>query len=68
MIFPDCNMGFAEHDVRVLVFGGTGLTGPFVVRRLCGLGYEAAVFHRGEHEAELPADVIHIHAVWPIRP
>jgi nucleoside-diphosphate-sugar epimerase len=60
MIFPDCNMGVGEHDVRVLVLGGTGLTGPFVVRRLCGLGHRVTVFHRGEHEADRPDDAVHI--------
>jgi nucleoside-diphosphate-sugar epimerase len=32
-----------------------------VVRRLCSLGHEVTVFHRGEHEAELPAKVRHLH-------
>ena len=47
--------------MRVLVLGGTALTGPFVVRRLCGLGHEVTVFHRGEHEVDLPGGVCHIH-------
>ena len=47
--------------MRVLVLGGTGLTGPFAVRRLCGLGHQVTVFHRGGHEAELPGSVSHIH-------
>jgi len=47
--------------MRVLVLGGTGLTGPYVVRRLCGLGHHVTVFHRGGHEADLPAGVTHIH-------
>src|SRR5271169_5748044 len=47
--------------MRILVLGGTGLTGPFVVRRLARLGHEVTVFHRGGHEAELPGEVIHIH-------
>jgi hypothetical protein len=33
--------------MRVLILGGTGLTGPFVVQRLNRLGYEVVVFHRG---------------------
>ncbi len=36
-------------------------TGPYAVRRLHALGHEITVFHRGEHEAELPADVHHVH-------
>jgi nucleoside-diphosphate-sugar epimerase len=50
------------HGVmRVLVLGGTRLTGPFLVRRLDALGHQVSVFHRGEHETDLPAHVRHIH-------
>jgi nucleoside-diphosphate-sugar epimerase len=47
--------------MRVLILGGTGLTGPFVARRLNELGHEVTVFHRGEHEAPMPEGVRHIH-------
>jgi nucleoside-diphosphate-sugar epimerase len=47
--------------VRILVIGGTGLTGPHTVRRLSELGHEIVVFHRGDTEAELPRGVGHIH-------
>jgi uncharacterized protein YbjT (DUF2867 family) len=47
--------------MRVLVLGGTTLTGPYTVRRLYALGHEVTVFHRGEHEAELPVGVRHLH-------
>lgn len=47
--------------MRVLVLGGTSLTGPFLVRRLNALGHEVSVFHRGEHETELPEGVRHLH-------
>ncbi len=47
--------------MRILILGGTSLTGPYAVRRLHSLGHEVTVFHRGEHEAELPPDVRHIH-------
>jgi nucleoside-diphosphate-sugar epimerase len=47
--------------MRVLVLGGTGLTGPHAVRRLHALGHDVAVFHRGEHETEFPAGVRHVH-------
>src|ERR1017187_8546332 len=50
-----------EGLMRVLILGGTGLTGPFVARRLDGLGHEVTVFHRGEHEAQMPDGVRHIH-------
>jgi nucleoside-diphosphate-sugar epimerase len=47
--------------MRILILGGTALTGPYAVRRLHSLGHEVTVFHRGEHEAELPANVRHLH-------
>jgi nucleoside-diphosphate-sugar epimerase len=43
--------------MRVLVLGGTGLTGPFLVRRLDAMGHEVTVFHRGEHREPLPSGV-----------
>lgn len=48
-------------NMRVLVLGGTGLSGPFLVRRLDELGHEVTIFHRGQHEADLPAGVRRIH-------
>jgi nucleoside-diphosphate-sugar epimerase len=47
--------------MRILILGGTTLTGPYAVRRLHSLGHAVTVFHRGEHEAELPASVRHLH-------
>jgi len=47
--------------VRILFLGGTSFTGPHAVRELAGRGHEVTVFHRGEHEPELPAEVRHIH-------
>jgi len=47
--------------MRVLVLGGTGQTGPFVVRWLHALGHEVTVFHRGQHEIDPPAGVRHVH-------
>ena len=49
--------------MRVLVIGGTGFIGPHVVRLLASEGHEIAVFHRGEHEGDLPASVHHVHSV-----
>jgi nucleoside-diphosphate-sugar epimerase len=43
--------------MRVLVIGGTRFIGPHVVRGLHALGHEVTVFHRGEHDAQLPPDV-----------
>jgi len=45
--------------MRVLVIGGTGFIGPYVIRDLVAQGHQVAAFHRGESEAELP-DVQHI--------
>jgi nucleoside-diphosphate-sugar epimerase len=37
--------------MRVLVIGGTGFIGPYVVDRLAQAGHDVAVLHRGETEA-----------------
>lgn len=47
--------------MRVLVFGGTRLTGAHAVRRLVEWGHEVIIFHRGEHEPDLPEAVRHVH-------
>lgn len=47
---------------QALVIGGTGPTGPHVVRGLVERGYRVSVLHTGQHEADLGAvDVEHIH-------
>lgn len=53
---------------RILVVGGTGFIGPPTVRRLADLGHEVTVYHRGEHEPDLPAAVRHIHSPLAKRP
>jgi nucleoside-diphosphate-sugar epimerase len=42
----------------VLVIGGTGFIGPFLIRQLAGIGYSVGVFHRGQSQADLPAEHI----------
>ena len=46
---------------RILVVGGTIFIGPSVVRQLAQAGHDVAIFHRGEHEIDLPPTVRHIH-------
>jgi nucleoside-diphosphate-sugar epimerase len=46
--------------MRILIIGGTGFSGPHVVRRLMNLGHEIALFHRGQTQAGLPNRVQHI--------
>lgn len=46
--------------MRVLIIGGTGFSGPHVVRRFVDMGHQIALFHRGETEADLPRGVKHI--------
>ena len=45
-----------------LVIGGTGPTGPHVVRGLLERGFETTILHSGAHEpTEIPEQVEHIH-------
>ncbi len=43
--------------MKVLVIGGTGFIGPFVIRDLVRQGHQVAVFHRGNARPELPDPV-----------
>ena len=55
--------------MRVLIIGGTGFIGPQVVRNLVSGAHEVTIFHRGEHEPELPNSVRHVHsasAAFPV--
>ncbi len=46
-----------------LLIGGTGPTGPPIVRGLLERGHEVAILHTGRHEtSEIPDEVEHIHA------
>jgi nucleoside-diphosphate-sugar epimerase len=47
---------------RILVLGGTGFVGPFVVQRLVERGHEVTLFHRGHHEPLHAMGAEHVHA------
>jgi nucleoside-diphosphate-sugar epimerase len=51
----------SETTRSALVIGGTGPSGPDVVRGLVERGFETTIFHSGHHEVELAAEVRHIH-------
>jgi len=48
--------------MRALVVGGAGSTGTPIVEGLLRRNYAVTVLHRGLHEADLPAEIEHIHA------
>ena len=48
--------------MKALMIGGTGATGPYIIDGLLKRDYEVTLLHRGMHEADLPAEVKHIHA------
>jgi hypothetical protein len=43
--------------MRLLVIGGTGFIGRFVVRQLISQGHEVAIFHRGRTRTDIPLAV-----------
>lgn len=46
-----------EVGLRVLIIGGTKLSGPFLVRRLVGMGHGVTLYNRGNHPENVPAGV-----------
>jgi nucleoside-diphosphate-sugar epimerase len=54
--------------LKILVLGGTGFIGPYVVRYLAGMGHEVAILHSGAHEPDLPREVRHFHDPAARRP
>ena len=63
----------AERSLRILILGGTGLTGPFQVRYALARGHQVTVFNRGRHNERLPAGVTelrgdrNLHEVAPLK-
>jgi len=47
--------------MKLLLIGGTRFIGRTVVEKGLELGHEIAIFHRGQHETDFAAEVIHIH-------
>jgi len=43
--------------MKILILGGTGLTGPFTTRYLVEQGHQVTIFHRGKHQVDLPPGV-----------
>ena len=46
--------------MKILILGGTGLTGSFITRYLVEQGHQVTLFHRGKHQIDLPFTVNHI--------
>src|SRR5262245_50483683 len=46
--------------MRVLIIGGTGFIGSYVLRRLLGEGHSVAVFHRGQSGNDVPREALRI--------
>jgi nucleoside-diphosphate-sugar epimerase len=56
--------------MRVLVIGGTGFIGTYIVRQLADHGHVVAVYHRGQTQTVLPNHVhqiLHPRSVMPIQ-
>ena len=43
--------------MKILILGGTSLTGPFTTRFLIEQGHQVTLFHRGRHTANVPSTV-----------
>lgn len=60
--FDSSDVNKSGAGQTVLVIGGTGPTGPYVVNGLIERGYRVSILHTGRHESdEIPPEVEHIH-------
>src|SRR5689334_14637580 len=50
----------AGGQLDILVLGGTGFIGPYLVRHAVSRGHRVTIFTRGRHTADLPDSVIHL--------
>jgi 2'-hydroxyisoflavone reductase len=50
----------APNPLDILVLGGTGFIGPYLVRYAVARGHRVTTFTRGRHTADLPESVIHL--------
>ncbi len=48
--------------MNVLVIGGTGPTGPYVVNGLIERGHKVTILHRGVHEVDFIEPIEHLHS------
>ena len=51
-----------NNQMKVLVVGGTGPTGRYLVPGLMERGYDVTILHRGVHEPDDLPEVRHLHA------
>ncbi len=49
-----------NHNMKILIIGGTRFIGPSVVKKLYGQGHDIVLFHRGESNIALPEKIPHI--------
>ncbi|MEO7084318.1 MAG: NAD-dependent epimerase/dehydratase family protein [Gemmatimonadaceae bacterium] len=50
----------APEPLDILVLGGTGFIGPYLVRYAVARGHRVTTFTRGRHTADLPESVVHL--------
>jgi nucleoside-diphosphate-sugar epimerase len=50
-----------SSELRTLVIGGSGPTGPYIVQGLLERGHRVTIFHGGQHKVDLGTDVEHLH-------
>lgn len=47
--------------MKILIIGGTGPTGSFMVEELLSRGHQVTIYHTGAHEVEFSTPVEHLH-------